>query len=130
MINWVPGETLELVEQMTIEQALNFYRGNKTQTAASLGIAIRTLDNKLNIYMENRKSLERTYERQQKDREFQLARAKGQAPANSLSSAEPWMRMEPDAEVGAESKMSMSERAEVQEVLPRQAPASGKNKGR
>jgi len=47
---WQPGRTLEEVERETIERAFRFYQGNKTQTAASLGIAIRTLDAKLDKY--------------------------------------------------------------------------------
>lgn len=47
---WQPGRTLEEIERETIEKAFRFYQGNKTQTAASLGIAIRTLDNKLDKY--------------------------------------------------------------------------------
>ena len=47
---WQPGMTLDQVERRVIEQALKFYQNNKTRTAQSLGIAIRTLDNKLLIY--------------------------------------------------------------------------------
>lgn len=41
---------LEDVEREAIMAAYTFYRGNKTQTAAALNIAIRTLDNKLAKY--------------------------------------------------------------------------------
>lgn len=47
---WVPGYTLDKIEESAIRQALNYYRGNKTQTASALGISIRTIDNKLNRY--------------------------------------------------------------------------------
>jgi DNA-binding NtrC family response regulator len=50
MIRWTPGYTIESVEKEIIMQALSFYQGNKTQTAQALGIAIRTLDNKLAQY--------------------------------------------------------------------------------
>jgi hypothetical protein len=49
-MSWQPGVTLEDIERETIKQALAFYRGNKTKTAASLDIAIRTLDYKLEKY--------------------------------------------------------------------------------
>jgi len=49
-LGWSPGMRLEDVERETILEALKFYHGNKTQTAASLGIAIRTLDYKLQRY--------------------------------------------------------------------------------
>jgi DNA-binding NtrC family response regulator len=47
---WSPGMKRDDVERETILAALKFYQGNKTQTAASLGIAIRTLDYKLLKY--------------------------------------------------------------------------------
>jgi DNA-binding NtrC family response regulator len=49
-MNWTPGLTLENVEKLVIEQALVFYEHNKQRTADALGIAIRTLDNKLAKY--------------------------------------------------------------------------------
>lgn len=49
-IYWQPGVTLDKVEEMVIKKAMQFYGGNKTKTAASLEIAIRTLDNKLAKY--------------------------------------------------------------------------------
>ena len=50
MINWHPGLTLEEVEKQVIEMALRYFNNNKTQTAIALGIAVRTLDNKLEKY--------------------------------------------------------------------------------
>ena len=47
---WQPGKTLESIEREVIQQAFRFYQGNKTATANSLGIAIRTLDAKLEKY--------------------------------------------------------------------------------
>jgi len=49
-IAWQPGLTLEDIEKATILKAFRFYQGNKTKTANSLGIAIRTLDNRLAAY--------------------------------------------------------------------------------
>ena len=49
-INWSPGVTLENVEKQVILAAFRHFRGNKTVTANALGIAIRTLDNKLEKY--------------------------------------------------------------------------------
>jgi len=46
-INWQPGVTLEDIELQVIDKAYRFFEGNKTKTANALGIAIRTLDNKL-----------------------------------------------------------------------------------
>lgn len=50
---WQPGVTLDQVEKEVILKALSFYHGNKTVTARALGIAIRTLDNKLEKYNGN-----------------------------------------------------------------------------
>ena len=49
-IIWTPGVSLESLIQQVVESALQFYKGNKTATAQSLGIAIRTLDNRLEKY--------------------------------------------------------------------------------
>lgn len=50
MITWYPGMTLESLEQQVIVAAYRHNHKNKTQTAKALGIAIRTLDNKLEQY--------------------------------------------------------------------------------
>ena len=44
---WVLGMKIEDVEKQIIEYTLQFYGGNKTKTAQSLGISVRTIDNKL-----------------------------------------------------------------------------------
>lgn len=49
-ITYMPGVTLYEIEKAYIIKAFRFYQGNKTMTARSLGIAIRTLDNKLLQY--------------------------------------------------------------------------------
>ncbi len=47
---WAPGRTLEDIEKAVILKSLNHNNGNRTHTARELGISIRTLRNKLNIY--------------------------------------------------------------------------------
>jgi hypothetical protein len=49
-LSWQPGQTLEQVEKAIILKAFRFFQGNKTRTANALGIAIRTLENKLSSY--------------------------------------------------------------------------------
>lgn len=49
-VTWFPGMTLADLEKNTILKALRFYNNNKTHTASSLGISIRTLQYKLNEY--------------------------------------------------------------------------------
>jgi DNA-binding NtrC family response regulator len=49
-MSWTPEKTLEQVERETIEQALAFFNGNKTNTAKALDISVRTLRNKITEY--------------------------------------------------------------------------------
>lgn len=55
---WQPGMSLEDVEKEVILKAFRFYQQNKTHTAHSLGIAIRTLDAKLEKYGEKKDVLQ------------------------------------------------------------------------
>jgi len=48
---WQPGMTIEFMEREAVLKAWRFYGHNKTQTANALGIAIRTLDAKLQKYL-------------------------------------------------------------------------------
>ena len=54
MIHWQPGVTLDEVERQVIMAALRFYYNNKSQAAASLGISVRTIQNKLQQYEQQR----------------------------------------------------------------------------
>ncbi|MEO5970278.1 MAG: sigma-54 dependent transcriptional regulator [Bdellovibrionia bacterium] len=47
---WLPGDTLDDVERGVILTALKYHQGNRTHTARSLGISIRTLRNKIADY--------------------------------------------------------------------------------
>lgn len=47
---WAPGRTLDDIERRVIIEALQYHQGNRTHTARSLGISIRTLRNKLADY--------------------------------------------------------------------------------
>lgn len=70
-IVWSPGVTLEEIEKQVILKAFRFYRGNKTTTAGALGIAVRTLDNKLEKYEnDGREQKARDDERREKDKAF------------------------------------------------------------
>jgi two-component system, response regulator FlrC len=50
MTGWTPGRTLDDIERRVILDALHYHKGNRTHTARSLGISIRTLRNKLSDY--------------------------------------------------------------------------------
>lgn len=88
MIVWSPGCTLEAVEEQIIKRALTFYKGNKTMTAQSLGIAIRTLDNKLEKYFEVEKKNEENSKDEKKRREEFIARCRGKVPPVELEKSE------------------------------------------
>ena len=67
-VNWVPGITLDEMEKNCILAAFRFYRGNKTHTANSLKISIRTLENKIEQYEADKL---RETEQRVKDREHE-----------------------------------------------------------
>lgn len=77
IVTWTPGMSLESVERQVILAAFRHYRGNKTATAQSLGIAIRTLDNKLAQYEGDDKKEKLAHElNAQRGQDF-LARQRG-----------------------------------------------------
>lgn len=80
LIVWSPGVPLEVVEEQIIKRALTHFRGNKTATAASLGIAIRTLDNKLEKYFEDDQRNEERMNQEKTKREQFLMRCRGKLP--------------------------------------------------
>lgn len=82
MILWSPGVTLESIEKEVILRAFRHYRGNKTATANSLGIAVRTLDNKLEKYEADGKLEEERKENERHRREEFLARQRGHVTTN------------------------------------------------
>ena len=52
MITWSPGVTLADIEKIVITKALAYFSGNKTKASEALGIASKTLYNKLKEYEE------------------------------------------------------------------------------
>lgn len=95
-MSWQPGWTLEQVEEDVIDKALRFFGGNKVRTAAALGIAERTLYNKLESY-ERRKN--------------------GDTSTQTSSG----LRMEPVIEVATELPLPLRKQVEVQEMPQGQA---------
>lgn len=144
-VHWVPGITLEEIEKQCILAAFRFYRGNKTQTAQTLGINIRTLERKMEDYeAANRREDERRNS-EEFEREKTLARLRGveftrdnsvgssnqNIPKRETSSyeAEAGFRVQSTETPSPQPEMSMPERKEVQGMLPRQA-SSGGQRGR
>lgn len=125
-MQWIPGQSLEYIEQLAIEEAYRFYRGNKTQTANALRISIRTLNVKLEKYEAEQQQRKRADDQHRNEQRLFLERARGQSPfqvPSSIPSTATRPFLESTAQVANESKVSVSERKEVQEVLPRPNPS-------
>jgi len=127
-VMWSPGMKLEVLEKLCIEKAFRFYHNNKTATANSLGISIRTLDNKLEKYEMEGIENEASNTRRKQEREDHLRRARGE-PVQYDTAATPKLNtyvpktktrvgLQPIANASTQQPVSMQERAEVQEVLP------------
>lgn len=115
-MNWMPGMTLASVERAIIEKAFRFYDGNKTRTAQSLGIAIRTLDNRLEEYAaENQKLADGVV-------------STFNAPAGSTEDS-PY-NPESASKVASEQSLSVQKRQEVQKVSPQPAAKVHSGRGR
>ncbi len=132
MINWSPGVSLDQVEKQVVLKAYDHYRRNKTTTANSLGISIRTLDSKLEKYeQEELAAVEAAHaERQQRTELLNRSRGINTEPtidtrptkANEGISLESLMHPTP------EHVMSMQERQEVQDMLPSKSSKSSPRK--
>ncbi len=146
-VNWVPGITLDEMEKQCILQAFRFYRGNKTQTAGALGIAIRTLEHKLERYeADAKREEERIIADKQRSADI-LARMRGPdilkyhavGNAHQIQNAQqptPGLKtstrvpVESAEEVSTQQSVSVSKREEVQAVLPKHASSHSQRKGR
>lgn len=80
VITWSPGVTLEEIEKSVILKAFRFYRGNKTATAQSLGIAIRTLTNKLEGYKKDVMRQQDALKEAETEEQQYALRARGEHP--------------------------------------------------
>lgn len=125
-VHWNPGMTLDNLERVVILSAYEFYKNNKTQTAISLGICVRTLDNKLQRYIaDDEERAQRADERKRESEEF-LRRCRYGANANV--SVNP--HVEPAEETTAEYEMPVLERQKVQDVLHDQVTNLGNKRSR
>jgi hypothetical protein len=134
-INWSPGVTLEAVEKEIVLKAFRFYRGNKTATANSLGIAVRTLDNKLEKYEADGKAEKEAQENERTKREEFAKRCRGNVQFNPATGTDilgplAGIHSQPATEIAAQSDMPMPKRKEVQGVLPAKDAShrAGKNR--
>lgn len=76
-VTWSPGMTLGSLEKAVILAAYRYFKGNKTQTASALGIAVRTLDYKLDEYKVNNEKQEVEDAKSRAEREAFLKRQRG-----------------------------------------------------
>ncbi len=130
-INWNPGMTIEVIEKEAILQALRFYRGNKTATANALGIAIRTLDNKIAQYEQDTKKEEAASEFRKKQRDEFQKRARGPAQVVQTSvQTSTGVRMESVADAAKEHAVPLPVGSKVQEMSSQPATASNPAKAR
>ncbi len=139
-IVWSPGVKLDDIEKQVILKAYSHFGKNKTATANALGIAIRTLDNKLERYELDVKEQEQRSGRDKATREAQLARHRGipsaaQAPIqqhNRSNGNEANARngVEPVTNTSAKSSVSVPEPKEIQGVLPRKTASGGNGQRR
>lgn len=118
MISWSPGVTLEQIEKDVILRAFRFYRGNKTTTATSLGISIRTLDHKLEKYENDGRKQKERDELVRAERDRFAARQRGFVTTNpqtgtSVLGTEIGVRVEPAAHAPAQSDMPVPKRKKV-----------------
>jgi len=111
LITWQPGMTLDQLEREVILKALKYYKNNKTHTAEGLGIAIRTIDNKLEKY-------------KQEDEAYAELLKKKEEKANGFLQASRGIPVEPVTEPTKEHGVPVREQEKIQEVLP-----SGNAKG-
>jgi len=88
IVHWSPGVSLEDLERQCVLAAFRYYRGNKTATAQSLGIAIRTLDNKLEKYQADDKKQKEISDATYNEREEFLKQSRG-LPANVAAKPTP-----------------------------------------
>lgn len=139
LIQWSPGVTLKSIERQVIQRAFAFYQKNKTATAKALGISVRTLDERIKEFELDDEAEKARYEAEKQRRAEFLKRARGERTAQHNSAYTP-PQVQPKAESGvrlesalkptAQQPVPVSERKEVQDVLPRKASAGGNGKSR
>jgi hypothetical protein len=97
---WTPGLTLAQLEKNAILEAYEFYGKDKTRTAMSLGITVRTLYNKFGEW---------------EGKETQPEEVPPSVPAQSTASG---IHMESSKEISKEPAMPLRKREKVQKMLP------------
>lgn len=138
MIVWSPGVTLDQIERQVIMRAYRHFGQNKTVTSNALGIALRTLDYKLERYKQEDADMEGSIEDERVRRANLLARSRGEpepypnyVPGGSKSKANGEAKASAGNPLRAESAsiapkelaVPLSQLEEVQALLPSKAPS-------
>lgn len=142
-IVWHPGMTLEDMEQAVIVRALKTY-GNKAVTAQRLGIAVRTLDARLEKYAADEKARKaKADEQRERDLQFldkcrngrdsRFASRVPSPPAETKAApvspeAEAGDGAQPSSESPPQQPVSLPQRQEVQGMPPAKAAAGGQRR--
>lgn len=141
IITWAPGVTLAQLERQVILTAFRFYGENKTTTANALGIAVRTLHTKLDQYEAEKDKPNERDELSKREAEFRNRCRGTPEPAPHLANVsatdtpngeETAAGVHPQSasSAAAQSAVSVSQRAEVQDVLPSKIATGGNRRGR
>lgn len=130
-LNWQPGLTLEEIEKSAIIQAFAYFKRNKTQTSIALGIAIRTLENKLEKYQMDDKSVREADHVRKLERENFQRRARGLPPLpQNGHDPQTGLRVESPHDSSAQHAVSLPVGEKVQEVSPRKVAVGDTRKAR
>lgn len=136
---WYPGLTIAHAEKQCILEAMKHFQGNQTRCAAALGISVRTLAYKLEEYREDERKDNERRELAKLQARDDVARARngfqGMQPSKlqevkGVHDAHARMSVESAAQIPQEQQMPVSERPQVQEVLPEQVIAGRPRRGR
>jgi len=145
-ILWTPGISLDAMEKLIILEAYRIYHKNKTATANSLGIAIRTLDQRLERYELEEERERQRLENVRNTRTEQLSRARGNPPNNigmpynplfegaqrqALGNeAHTGVRLESIANSSSKHELPMQKREEIQTLPSKSSPPGHKTRFR
>lgn len=116
-----------MVERDTIEQALNHFHGNKTQTAIALKISLSTIERRIEEY-EHEKRVKEIEQRKYRDEQERInRRQRGLAEAADIRQgyvfqAEQRFSVQSAEETPAKHDVPVSVGEEVQNLLPVDAP--------
>jgi len=128
--------TVDAVTKLLTLEAYRYWRGNKTATANSLGISVRTLETWLEKYEQDERDQQRRESEYKLEQERILQRLRGEHAGASTGpskqdgkdAANTGLRLESAQNPQQEYALPVPERQKVQEVLPSDVAHGGKRK--